>query len=481
MGVREILGGAMAKSNLQEVLKRIPGVDEMLKLDAVRAGMDRHPRGLVVESIRRVLDAKRKEILERPEAVRNVDLDPSRLVALVMDDLEARSRFTLQPVINATGIVIHTNLGRSLLPRAAVERLQLLCTGYSNLEYDLEKGRRGSRYVHAESILREITGAEGALVVNNNAGAVLLVLNTLASGREVVVSRGQLVEIGGSFRIPDVMRSSGAILREVGCTNRTHPRDYESAVNDQTALLLKVHCSNYKIIGFTSEISLEELVELGRRKDLPVMEDLGSGSFVDFSQFGLQHEPTVQETIRAGVDVVTFSGDKLLGGPQAGVIVGRKDIIERCKKNPLTRALRVDKMTLAALEAVLRLYRDERQALDAVPTLRMITTPLSVLEERAQDLATALTDVLGSDGPFQVEVMRGLSQVGGGSLPEQNIPTRVVAVQSLDHGPNRIEEYLRRYTPPIIGRIEDDRFLMDVRTLRPEDLPVIRQAFDAMV
>jgi L-seryl-tRNA(Ser) seleniumtransferase len=403
------------------------------------------------------------------------------LVELILDRLETLGAYTLQTVINATGIIIHTNLGRSILPEEAVDRLQALCRSYSNLEYDLQKGRRGSRYVHAESILREISGAEAALVVNNNAGAVLLVLSTLAAGREVVVSRGQLVEIGGSFRIPDVMKSSGAILREVGCTNRTHLRDYEAAINEQTALLLKVHCSNYRIIGFTSEVPLEELVELGRWTNLPVMEDLGSGSFVDLSRFGLQREPTVQEAVRARADIVTFSGDKLLGGPQAGIIVGRKELVDRCKNNPLTRALRVDKMTLAALEAVLRLYRDEERALESIPTLQMIKAPVGILEERAHELAARIQSADVNQYLSDVSVREGYSQVGGGSLPGEELPTYVVAVHSHLMSTKKMEQILRKNKPPIIGRIESDNYLMDVRTIRPGEIAIIEKAFERLL
>ena len=354
-------------SHLQELLRRIPSVDELLQTERLQAAVTTHPRKLLVESIRQVLDAKRKRIMAGDDQLDQVDLRPSHLVELILDRLETLSQYTLRPVVNGTGIIIHTNLGRSLLPADAIERLQLLCRSYNNLEYEVSQGRRGSRYVHAESILCEITGAEAALVVNNNAAAVLLVLNTLARNQEVIVSRGQLVEIGGSFRIPDVMASSGAILREVGCTNRTHAKDYEAAIGEQTALIMRVHNSNYRIIGFTAEVSLEELVKIGRKHGLPVAEDLGSGSFLDLSRFGLQREPTAQEAVKAGADVVTFSGDKLLGGPQAGIILGRKHLVEQFKKNPLTRALRVDKMTLATLEATLRWYRDESQALQTHP------------------------------------------------------------------------------------------------------------------
>jgi L-seryl-tRNA(Ser) seleniumtransferase len=340
-------------------------------------------------------------------------------------------------------------------------------SGYTNLEYDLRTGTRGSRYVHAEAILCEISGAEGALVVNNNAGAVLLVLNTLAQGKEVVVSRGELVEIGGSFRIPDVMVRSGAQLREVGCTNRTHLQDYEGAICPETALLLKAHTSNYQIIGFTAEVELDALVALGRKHGIPVIEDLGSGCFLDLSRFGLQGEPLVQDSVRTGVDVVTFSGDKLLGGPQAGIILGRKELIARLRKNPLARALRVDKLTLAVLEATLRLYRDENTAIENIPTLKMIAADLETLEARAQNLCERLS----SNPPHQIKVesVSGFSRVGGGALPVQRLPTRLVAMSSETISAARLESQFRRHEPPIIGRVEQERYLLDVRTLQPGD------------
>lgn len=469
----------MTNPTYQEKLRRLPSVDVLLQSEVIQNALVHQPRKLVVESIRHVLDAKRTRILGNSTAKRTVDvnLEIPHLIELVMDRLEIVGDHTLRGLVNATGIVIHTNLGRSLLPEEAIERLHGLCRSYNNLEYDLGKGRRGSRYVHAEAILCELTGAEAALVVNNNAGAVLLVLNTLARDREVVVSRGQLVEIGGSFRIPDVMRSSGAVLREVGCTNRTHLRDYETAIQEQTALLMKVHTSNYRIIGFTTEVLLEELVKVGRNHGLPVMEDLGSGSLVDLSPFGLRGEPTVQEALRAGADVVTFSGDKLLGGPQAGMILGKKELISQCKKNPLTRALRVDKMTLAALESTLRLYRDERHAMQRIPTLRMISTPLPALEAEAHRLASMIRDV-DTQQRLRVQPIPSSSQVGGGSLPGQELPTWVVAVDSPLMSSQKLEQALRCHKPPIIGRIESDRVLFDVRTLQPDDPPIIGKAFE---
>jgi len=464
----------MDENQAQEYLRQIPGVDAVLEMEAVRDALSRHPRKLVLDAIREELDETRKRILQSPGSASAIDL--SELARSIAERADRLAAFTLRPVVNATGIVIHTNLGRSLLADEALARLQTICRGYSNLEYDLQSGERGSRHVHAEAILRELTGAQAALVVNNNAGAVFLVLNTLAMGREVVVSRGQLVEIGGSFRIPDVMNSSGAILREVGTTNRTHLKDYVSAITDQTALLMKVHTSNYRIVGFTKEVPLNELATLGRERELPVVEDLGSGCFINLTPFGLHGEITVQETVRAGADLVTFSGDKLLGGPQAGIIVGRKDLIERCRQNPITRALRVDKMTLAALDATLRLYRDQRQALEKIPTLAMIALSPEELNGRAEQLASAIQGA-DSKALLRVEVRRSFSQVGGGSLPAQDLPTFVVAVQSGHFSPNQIEEFLRRNDPPIIGRIESDHFIMDLRTLSSRQIEIIALAF----
>ncbi|MHC1727967.1 MAG: L-seryl-tRNA(Sec) selenium transferase [Syntrophobacteraceae bacterium] len=468
----------MGEEATKELLRQIPGVDALLQTPAVREALMRHPRKLVLDAIREVLEETRKRILRDAPSFPGVDQE--ELAGLIYHRADLLAEFTLRPAVNATGIVIHTNLGRSLLCEEAVARLKLICSGYNNLEYDLRRGERGSRHVHAEAILRELTGAEAALVVNNNAAAVFLVLNTLAAGKEVIVSRGQLVEIGGSFRIPDVMSSSGALLREVGTTNRTHLKDYVSAITDQTALLMKVHTSNYRIVGFTAEVSLEELVRLGREKKLPVVEDLGSGCFVDLNPFGVHGETTVQQAVRAGADLVTFSGDKLLGGPQAGIIVGAKELIERCRKNPITRALRVDKMTLAALEATLRLYRDERQAVQTIPTLKMIAVSPEELERNARELAAMIVQAPGSEA-LQIEVRPCFSQVGGGSLPAQDLPTFAVAVQSALFSPNRIEEQLRANNPPIIGRIESGSFLMDVRTIMPSQFDTIVQAFECML
>jgi L-seryl-tRNA(Ser) seleniumtransferase len=385
----------------------------------------------------------------------------------------------LKPLINATGVVVHTNLGRSLLPAEVIENLAQIAGCYSNLEYDLGAGKRGSRYSSVEDILCEISGAEAGMVVNNNAAAVLLCLETLARGKEVIVSRGELVEIGGSFRVPDVMAKSGGILKEVGTTNRTHLKDYENALDENTALMLKVHRSNYSVIGFTAEVSLKELVELGTKHGLPVMEDLGSGTFIDFSKYGLVKEPTVQESVAAGADVVTFSGDKLLGGPQAGIIVGQKQIVDRIKQNPLARALRIDKMTLAALETTFRLYRDEDRAIRLIPTLRMLTMDLSELANRATRLAEDLNAIGGSR--LEINQVELSSKAGGGALPLLELPSKCLRIKIQGMSANKLEKNMRQNSPPIIGRIEDDRFVIDPRTLIDDDLPIIRTAFEKLL
>jgi L-seryl-tRNA(Ser) seleniumtransferase len=461
----------MESSKGKEMLRLLPAVDELLRQEGVQEAAENYPRTLVVRATRNVLERIRKIVLAGHKHIDSQRFQRSNLVNEIIVELEHLAAFTLRRVVNGTGIIVHTNLGRSLLCQDALARLQLMGSGYSNLEYDLQAGARGSRYVHAEAILCEITGAEGALVVNNNAAAVLLTLNTLAQGREVVVSRGQLVEIGGSFRIPDIMARSGARLKEVGTTNRTHLHDYEAAIGPETALLLDVHASNYQIIGFTAQVDLEELVALGAKHGLPVMQDLGSGCFVDLSRFGLRGEPLVQDMVRSGVDVVTFSGDKLLGGTQAGIILGGKELIAQLRQNPLTRALRVDKLTLAALEATLRLYRDEDAAINAIPTLKMIAADLNTVEVQAQNLRERLKTNIPSQ--IKVKIVDGSSMVGGGALPTQTLPTMLVALSSEGISAARLESYFREHEPPIIGRVEHELFLLDLRTLQPGDEEVI--------
>ncbi|MGA8240108.1 MAG: L-seryl-tRNA(Sec) selenium transferase [Desulfobacterales bacterium] len=463
----------------KEALRNLPAVDHVLELSKSDPFFEEVPRSVLIRSIRSVLDNRRRQIIEQDHAQIDELLADAAVVTGVKDLARQAQSLNLRATVNATGIVIHTNLGRSLLAETAIEHLCAVGRRYSNLEFDLDKGRRGSRYANVEDLICELSGAESAMAVNNNAGAVLLALETMAAGKKVIVSRGELVEIGGSFRIPDVMAKSGGILCEVGTTNRTHLRDYENAVDEQTALLLKVHKSNYSIVGFSAEVSLEDLVALVRKHRVPVMEDLGSGTFIDFSRYGLLKEPTVQESVSAGVDIITFSGDKLLGGPQAGLVVGKKACIDRIKKNPITRALRIDKLTLAALESTLRLYRDEETAVQAIPTLRMMLQPVATLEEKAG----RLKKMLESAGRSRLTVasLDIVSRPGGGSLPLLELPSKGLGIAVDGLSANAIEKSLRLSSPPIIGRIEDDMYVMDMRTLQDNELEIIRSAFETLL
>ncbi len=458
---------------MSSLFRHIPSVDRFLQELEENESLAALPRQLLKDLLAEFLDLCREEIragVITGEGQLAFDVLASRAGAYA----RTRSRPHFRRVINATGVVIHTNLGRSILAEDAVAAVAEGCRHYSNLEMDLATGQRGSRYSHVEKLLCRLTGAEAGLVVNNNAAAVLLVLDTLAKGREVVVSRGQLVEIGGSFRIPEVMKKSGAVLREVGATNRTHLRDYEDAIGEDTAMLMKVHTSNYRIIGFHKEVELPELVTLGRERGLPVFEDLGSGNLFDFSPYGLMPEPTVQQVLKSGVDVVTFSGDKLLGGPQAGVIVGRAEHIARIKKNQLNRALRIDKMTLAALEATLRLYLDPELVRRKVPTLAMITAGLDELKARAGRLRRRLSRDLA--GLAEVHVKPGFSRVGGGSFPEQDLPTRLVAVKPLAVDVEALRQGLLATDNPVVGRVEDGAFCLDPRTLMDGEFALVAGA-----
>lgn len=463
----------------QALLRRLPGVDRLLELAKSEACFELVPVAVVANCIRTVIDADRRRIRAGGDGLCEQDLADGAVLQRVKQAVAAAIRPKLRRVVNATGVVVHTNLGRSLLAEEAVANLVAVAGRYSNLEYDLAAGRRGSRYMAVRDLLCEITGAEDAMVVNNNAGAVLISLETLAKGRPVIVSRGDLVEIGGSFRIPDVMAKSGAILKEVGTTNRTHLRDYEGAIEPAAALLLKVHWSNYSIVGFTAQVSLKELVALGARRGLPVMEDLGSGTFIDFSKYGLPREPTVQDSVASGADVVTFSGDKLLGGPQAGIILGRAAMIERIRQNPINRALRIDKLTLAALESTLRLYRDEERALAAIPTLRMLTEKEAAIETRARELAERLAAL--RDARLSCELVRRPSKAGGGALPLLDLPSCCLRIQVQGVSVNALEARLRGGDPAIIARIEDDAYVMDLRTVQEEEPAVIAAAFAAVL
>lgn len=463
----------------QKLFRMIPGVDRILETLGNEKDLDTVPKNILTRCVREVTEQIRRDIISNEAFVSEHQLKMGNVIQKVRNRIQKSLAPRLIPLVNATGVVVHTNLGRSILPADALENLFKINSRYSNLEFDIEKGKRGSRYAVVEDILCEICGADSALVVNNNAAAVLICLDTLAKDMEVVVSRGELVEIGGSFRIPDVMAKSGAILKEVGTTNRTHPRDYENAISDNTALLLKVHTSNYQVIGFTSEVTLGELVGIGRSHGLSVMEDLGSGTFIDFSNFGLAKEPTVQESVSTGADIVTFSGDKLLGGPQAGIIVGKSETIRKIQKNPLNRALRIDKMTLAALESTLRIYRNPQQAVELIPTLNLILMPLSRIQEKALNLFNMLENLKIPE--LSVHVMDLTSRAGGGSLPMLKIPSKGIGVHVKTMTVNALERFMRNHNPPIIGRIEDNLFIMDLRTIQVDELAIIESAFKTML
>lgn len=449
------------------LLREIPSVDGLLKHARCEVLLARYNREYVTGKCREIVDELRAQLRQGKGGTD--ELKEEVILVRVENRIRAESIPGHIRVVNATGTILHTNLGRALLPQAAIDAMAEVASYPVNLEYDLAAGKRGRREERIQRLLVELTGAEGATVVNNNAAAVLLGLNTFAQGREVIVSRGELIEIGGAFRIPEVMAKSGAILKEVGSTNRTHPMDYENAIDDRTALLLKVHTSNYKVIGFTSEVTLDQLVAIGKKHKLPVMEDLGSGALIDLSRYGLPKEPIVSERVRAGADIVTFSGDKILGGPQAGLMVGRREWIDRINKNHLQRALRCGKLTLAALEATLRLYRQSPDIAQAIPTLRAFTRPVEEIREFGEALLPRLQAALG-DG-FRLSLEDSTAQIGSGALPTEELPTVVIAVEHKDWSPARIAEKFRLATPPIIGRIKDDRFLLDLRTIfDPEDV-----------
>ncbi len=435
-------------------VRKLPSIDRLLRHPILAEPIDAYGREIVLNAAREVLEIQRSEILAG-----RIFPGEGALLEDVLAHLRSVVSPTLQPVINATGVVLHTNLGRSPLSDETLQAMQMAGAGYSNLEYDLDLGERGSRYVHAEALLCRLTGAEAALLVNNNAGAVLLALSALAKGREVVISRGQLVEIGGGFRIPDVMAQSGASLIEVGTTNRTYGRDYAEAITEQTAALLRVHSSNFRIMGFVHQPSLLELAELAHERGLMLLDDLGSGTLLDTALLGLPHEPMVQESIAAGADLVTFSGDKLLGGPQAGIIVGKADLVARLRKHPLTRALRVDKTTIAGIQANL-LHYIKGEALTKIPIWQMMTLTAEAIAARAQALVDALSSAY-------CMLVAGRSMIGGGSLPEESLPTALIAL-SVEH-PAEFAAKLRTGKPAIVARIEENRVMLDLRTVLPRE------------
>lgn len=452
----------------KQLLSKIPAINKILLLDEVKSLIQEYSEVGVKSAIKNYIDEIKQEILnEELHEVPSLE----KIVEVVTQIVKSEDKNSLRRVINATGTILHTNLGRSLLSQKIKENIESVAFNYSNLEFDIDNKKRGSRYVHLIDIIKKLTGAEDVLVVNNNAAAVLLTLNTLVKDKEIVVSRGELVEIGGAFRIPEIIKLSGGTPVEVGTTNKTHLKDYKNAITDNTGALLKVHTSNYKIVGFTKEVSNEEISYLARENELVSINDLGSGQFVDFSKFGLPYEPTVKEVLNSGIDIVTFSGDKLLGGPQAGIIVGKKEYIEQMKKNQLTRTLRVDKLTLAALEATLKLYLDEKEALEHIPTLHMISLSKERLFEKAEVLKTRLSDL-----DFKITIAEDKAEVGGGSYPASYLDSVVVKLEHPRLSATDIERRLLEVEIPIITRIKDNELIFDMRTLRTREFDLVKQA-----
>lgn len=457
----------MVSSAKNDYLRKIPSVAEVLNKIEAQGLCRTLPRSTILKATQIVLEETRKKILSMTDYSQ---LENEMAQDSLLAQIEAKSAEIRQPslkrVINASGIIVHTNLGRAPLSEEAVKAIVEVARYYSNLEFEVAEGKRGSRYDHLDTLLKELTGAEAGFVVNNNAAAVLLCLNTLAKGKEVIISRGELIEIGGSFRIPDIIAQSGAILVEVGTTNRTHLRDYLNAVNERTACILKAHTSNYRIVGFSSQVEPAELDGLSKEHNIPVMFDMGSGNFINSSFLGLRDEPTVQDAIKSGMDIVTFSGDKLLGGPQAGIIVGKERYLKKIKKNPLSRALRIDKLTLAALEATLRTYVLGPEHLDEIPVMGMLTASQAALKKRAQRIVKSIKKA----APFlDAAVKADTSQVGGGTYPLHDLPTWVVSIEPSPLTVNEFEYLLRTSNPPVISRISKDRILLDMRTILPDE------------
>lgn len=459
---------------MQEKLSQLPKMDELLEDVAIAPWFEVFDRSYVKNYLNEALNQVRQAIL----AGEDVDISHSAVVAIAERKLTAKKRPNLRPMINATGTALHTNLGRALLSDKAVEATQRVNACYSNLEYNVEAGERGSRYAHIEDLLEELTGAEAALVVNNNAAAVMLLLTATTQGQEVLISRGELVEIGGSFRVPDVIESVGARLKEVGATNKTHLRDYERAITEETGALLRVHTSNYRVVGFSQVPDDKDLVALAHQHDLPAFNDLGSGLLIDLQPLGLPREPLVSEVVASGYDVVSFSGDKLLGGPQAGILVGTKQYIDQLKRHPLLRALRVDKMTLAGLEATLQAYLKPEQAMKDIPLLQMLGQSEEKLARKAQTLSD---DIRALDKGYQVNIIEGQSQVGGGAFPEARLATHLVEISHPDYSESTLEQKLRQAEFPIIARTSDGKVQFDVRTLLEADSGKICQALVEMI
>ena len=426
---------------------------------------------MVVDVIREEIDKLRNFIKENDD-VNLIETKINNLIENIKISTEKVYSYNIKKVINGTGTILHTNLGRAIISKKHADYLSEVVTSYSNLEYNLEEGKRGERYSHFEKLICKITGAEAAMAVNNNAAAVMLVLSSMAAEREVIVSRGELVEVGGKFRIPDVMKSSNAHLVEIGTTNKTHLEDYEDAISENTGAFLKVHTSNFKILGFTESVSIEELCKLGREKDIPVIEDIGSGVLIDLSEYGLEYEPTVQDSIKAGVDVVSFSGDKLLGGPQAGIIVGKKKYIDKMKKNPLTRAFRIDKFTATILEMIFHEYLNEEDAIKNIPVLSLITKDLKEIEKNANALFNKIENL---ENVADINVEDTFSQIGGGSLPAERIKSKSVTIMPKNISTQSLEAKLRAGKNPVVGRISEEKLILDMRTVLEDEIDILAQ------
>lgn len=457
--------------NKNMLFRNIPKVDVLLEKTEIINLIEKYHRDVVVDAIREEIDKLRNFIKENDD-MSLIEEKINCLVENIVLNVKKVYSYNLRKVINGTGTILHTNLGRAIISKKHADYLSEVVTSYSNLEYNLEEGKRGERYSHFEKLICKITGAECAMAVNNNAAAVMLVLSSMAENKEVIVSRGELVEVGGKFRIPDVMKSSKADLVEIGTTNKTHLEDYEDAITENTGAFLKVHTSNFKILGFTESVPIDELCKLGKEKDIPVIEDIGSGVLIDLSKYGLEYEPTVQDSIKAGVDIVSFSGDKLLGGPQAGIIVGKKKYIDKMKKNPLTRAFRIDKFTATILEMIFHEYLNKEEAIKNIPALSLITKDIKEIEENANKLYGKLNDI---KDVANVEIENTLSQIGGGSLPAERIKSKCVTIIPKNISTASLEEKLRFGENPVVGRISEDKLILDMRTVLEGDIEILSQ------
>ena len=457
--------------NKNMLYRSIPKVDVLLENSDIVTLIENHHRDVVVDVIREEIDKLRNFIKENDD-INLIEEKINNLIENIKISTEKVYSYNIKKVINGTGTILHTNLGRAIISKKHADYLSEVVTSYSNLEYNLEEGKRGERYSHFEKLICKITGAEAAMAVNNNAAAVMLVLSSMAAEKEVIVSRGELVEVGGKFRIPDVMKSSNAHLVEIGTTNKTHLEDYEDAISENTGAFLKVHTSNFKILGFTESVSIEELCKLGREKDIPVIEDIGSGVLIDLSEYGLEYEPTVQDSIKAGVDVVSFSGDKLLGGPQAGIIVGKKKYIDKMKKNPLTRAFRIDKFTATILEMIFHEYLNEEDAIKNIPVLSLITKDLKEIEKNTNDLFNKIEKL---KDVADINVEDTLSQIGGGSLPAERIKSKSVTIMPKNISTQSLEAKLRAGKNPVVGRISEEKLILDMRTVLEDEIDILAQ------